>query len=90
MIDALLKQLSSRLQEAIDVPIDVEHKLTKGEMREDWVRDAIRDLLPQKYQVASGIVVNSKGEQSLQQDFLIIEKSMEAHFCNVEMLVFSQ
>ena len=80
MIDALLKQLSSRLQEAIDVPIDVEHKLTKGEMREDWVRDAIRDLLPQKYQVASGIVVNSKGEQSLQQDFLNIKKKYGGPF----------
>ena len=52
----------------------VEHRLTKGELREYAIFERfLKPYLPSRYAIGSGIVVNSRGEQSRQQDLVIYD-----------------
>lgn len=56
----------------------ISHALTMGELREHDVRAAFRPYVPTRFSVSSGIVVNSRGEQSRHQDLLIVDSSTMA------------
>ena len=49
------------------------HKGIKGLAREDLLKKYLRDLIPQKYAIASGIICDSNENQSRQQDFIIYD-----------------
>jgi len=53
----------------------MEHKLLKGELREIFVSNLIKNFLPSNFEVGSGVIVNQKGDQSSQIDVLIYDKS---------------
>ncbi|MCD4824431.1 MAG: hypothetical protein K8S55_07480 [Phycisphaerae bacterium] len=55
---------------------DIEHGSTVGEARESMLRDIFRRLLPSRYQVYSGIIVDTAGRQTPQLDAIIVEQGI--------------
>lgn len=49
----------------------IEHNGVKGSAREDLLKDYLRKLLPEKYSISSGIIIDNEQKQSKQQDFII-------------------
>lgn len=49
----------------------IEHNGVKGSAREDLLKDYLKKLLPQKYSISSGIIIDNNQTQSKQQDFII-------------------
>lgn len=49
----------------------IEHNGVKGSAREDLLKDYLKKLLPEKYSIASGIIIDNDQNQSKQQDFII-------------------
>ena len=54
----------------------VEHSGTKGSLREQYLIDFFRDVLPAKYSVGSGFICDVIGHISLQLDFIIADTSL--------------
>lgn len=63
--------LSSELVASVKRTEQLEHNLTKGELREDALRNGLRPHIPRRYELTSGIVVNTDGAQSKQQDLIV-------------------
>jgi hypothetical protein len=55
---------------------DIEHNPTKGDCREDSIRNFIEKILPPWVGVGKGIIVDRAGEQSPQMDIVIYDKNM--------------
>lgn len=49
----------------------IEHNGVKGSAREDLLKDYLKKLLPEKYSISSGIIIDNNQKQSKQQDFII-------------------
>lgn len=68
---ALIKGLIERTQSIKDL----EHKTLKGELREIFVSNLIKNFLPSNFEVGSGVIVNQNGDQSSQTDIIIYDRS---------------
>ncbi|MFA6054981.1 MAG: DUF6602 domain-containing protein [Thermodesulfovibrionales bacterium] len=51
----------------------LDHKLTKGELRELFVSKILRHFLSIQFDVGTGIVINHRGDQSKQMDIVIYD-----------------
>lgn len=80
-INSIAKRLQSVKE---DQTSSIEHNLMKGMMRESALKDALRDLVPQKYEFGSGIIVDAHGSQSLQQDFILYDAFSSPSFLTTE------
>ena len=70
-----MRALSGSLAASLDKTGVVGHALTKGELREEDLRAALRPHLPGRFELTSGIVVNASGAQSKQQDVIIADSA---------------
>lgn len=61
------------LVERVNALSDLDHKLTKGELRELFVSNILNSFLTSQFGIGSGIVINQKGEQSRQNDIIIYD-----------------
>lgn len=52
---------------------DLEHKLTKGQIRELFLQGMLRHFLPEYLGVGTGIIINTQGHQSKQTDIVIYD-----------------
>jgi hypothetical protein len=52
----------------------LDHKLTKGELREFFVVEVLNQFLTDQFGVGSGIIINQAGKQSFQNDIIIFDK----------------
>lgn len=69
-----IEVIAKKLKAEFDIQTSsVEHNLLKGTMREDSLKEALRDIIPIKYEFGSGILVDAKGTQSKQQDFILYD-----------------
>ena len=69
-----LQEMAKALQsEYNSISSKIEHSGIKGTMREDKLKEYIKKLLPIKYTIASGCIVDSNENQSRQQDFIIYD-----------------
>ena len=67
-----LEDIAKKLKIDFDgVTKQIEHNGVKGSAREDLLKKYLRDLLPNKYSISSGIVIDFNQNQSKQQDFII-------------------
>lgn len=62
----------------------IEHNGVKGSAREDLLKDYLRKLLPEKYSISSGIIIDNKQSQSKQQDFIIHDAFNSPSFFKTE------
>jgi len=61
------------LVEIVEALSGLEHKPTKGELREIFVSNVLDSFLTSQFSVGSGIIVNQKGKQSKQTDIIIYD-----------------
>lgn len=66
----MAKNLMTEFQEVTE---PLEHNGVKGSLREEILTRCLEELLPQKYSVGSGIIVDADQTQSRQQDFFIYD-----------------
>ncbi len=67
-----LEDIAKKLKIDFDgVTRQIEHNGVKGSAREDLLKEYLRDLLPNKYSISSGIIIDFNQNQSKQQDFII-------------------
>jgi hypothetical protein len=64
-------ELSAALRNAVGASSPIQHNLLKGELRERRVITGLRSFIPKRYTLSSGIIVNSSGDFSKQQDLVI-------------------
>lgn len=62
------------LIEKINSLSKLNHRLTKGELRELFVSDLLKLFLTDQFDIGSGIIINQKGEQSKQTDIIVYDK----------------
>jgi hypothetical protein len=56
------------------------HKLTKGELKELFVSAILRRFLPIQFDIGTGIIVNHRGDQSRQTDVVIYDNRVMPPF----------
>lgn len=67
-----LEDIAKKLKIDFDgVTKQIEHNGVKGSAREDLLKEYLRNLLPNKYSISSGIIIDYNQTQSKQQDFII-------------------
>lgn len=69
-IDSIAKKMTTDFH---NVTNHINHMGLRGTSREDILRNYIKDLLPKKFTVGSGIIIDANGTQSKQQDFYIYD-----------------
>ena len=62
----------------------IEHQGIKGNYREELLKRYLRDLIPGKYSIGTGIIVDANQEQSKQQDFFIYDNINSPVFLKME------
>lgn len=62
----------------------IEHQGIKGNYREELLKRYLRDLIPSKYSIGTGIIVDANQEQSRQQDFFIYDNINSPVFLKME------
>lgn len=75
-----MRALSRDLSTSLERTAAVGHSLTKGELREVDLRTALRPHIPSRFELTSGVIVNSSGRQSKQQDVIITETTETPSF----------
>lgn len=67
-----LEDIAKKLKIDFDgITKQIKHNGVKGSAREDLLKDYLRKLLPDKYSISSGIIIDNNQSQSKQQDFII-------------------
>lgn len=67
-----LEDIAKKLKIDFDgITKQITHNGVKGSAREDLLKSYLRDLLPNKYSISSGIIIDHNQNQSKQQDFII-------------------
>ena len=80
-IESIARKLTADYE---SVSSHIEHMGVRGSTREDVLRNHIKSLLPQKYYVGNGIITDSNGAQSKQQDFFIYDAFNSPTFLQTE------
>ncbi|NLN81171.1 MAG: hypothetical protein GX136_01300 [Clostridiales bacterium] len=69
-----LKAVAKKLEiDYAEVTSHISHMGELGASREELLRDYIKNYLPEKFKVGRGIILDSDGHQSRQQDFIIYD-----------------
>lgn len=72
-----------RLKAEIDLLNDIiPHALTKGQNNEESLKNVIKNLIPSKYSIGSGIIIDSFGERSRQCDIIIYDNTTYPNLFN--------
>jgi hypothetical protein len=66
-----MERLSRGLRDSLETSGAIGHALTRGEVRESEVIEALRPYLPMRYDLAKGEVIDAAGQRSRQQDIII-------------------
>jgi hypothetical protein len=53
----------------------IEHMPTRGQLREKYLIDFFKDVIPQRYNLDSGIICDAKGDSSRQLDFIVSDNT---------------
>lgn len=61
------------LVKKVEASSPLEHKLTKGELRELFISNILSHFLTKQYDIGTGIIVNQHKEQSNQTDIIIYD-----------------
>jgi hypothetical protein len=73
----LIKKYSSAIIEGLDRKINasssLDHKLTKGELRELFISNILSSFLTSQFDIGTGIIINQKEEQSNQTDIILYD-----------------
>ena len=77
----VIKSASKKMQiDFEEITSQIEHRPTKGDFREDIIKEFLRQYLPENFGVCKGLVIDTEGIQSKQQDILIYDKATTPRF----------
>lgn len=62
----------------------IEHRGIKGNYREELLKRYLRELIPSKYSIGTGVIVDANQSQSRQQDFFIYDNGNSPVFLKME------
>ncbi len=65
---------------------DLDHRLTKGELRELFISTILRSFLTSQFDIGTGIIINQKGAQSNQTDIIIYDNRILPPFIREQQL----
>jgi hypothetical protein len=65
--------LAIRLTAALEASGPLGDSLTKGELREEEIIDAMRPHIPTRYDLVKGVVVTADGQESDPQDIILVD-----------------
>jgi len=82
-IESMAKKMEIDYQE---VTSHIDHMGLRGSARENILREYIKQLLPKKFAVGSGIITDANGTQSRQQDFIIYDAFNSPSFLQMDSL----
>lgn len=76
-----IKAASKKMQiDFEEITSQIEHRPTKGDFREDIIKEFLRQYLPENFGICKGLVIDAEGVQSKQQDILIYDKATTPKF----------
>lgn len=79
------------LQAQYDMTKVLGHAATAGSARESLIQNFLIDHLPEMTSVVSGVIVDSKGNRSKQQDIVLMQKAMpRLRFASGHDLIFQE
>lgn len=82
-IESMAKKMEIDYQE---VTSHIDHMGLRGSARENIIREYIKQLLPKRFAVGSGIITDAQGTQSRQQDFIIYDAFNSPSFLQMDSL----
>lgn len=83
MIDKIIKSAAKNMKFHFDeISSNIHHNGEKGSIREDIVTDFLKKYIPDKYNIGTGIIIDSDGSQSKQQDIIIYDSFTSPLFLN--------
>jgi hypothetical protein len=83
------KYSSSIIRGLIERALDLsklDHRVTKGELRELFVSNTLKAYLTKQFDVGSGIIINQKGKQSNQTDIIIYDNRVLPPFIKEQQI----
>lgn len=80
LLQDAMSELSSALRNSVGASSSIRHQLLKGEFRERRVIAGLRPFIPRRYEMSSGVVINSAGEHSGQQDVILSDSMVSPPF----------
>lgn len=83
LIDVLENKITNALQTS-DAISKIAHPVVKGTLRENFIADLLRSILPHHFGVGSGIVVDKWDRSSPQADIIIYDKRQLSPIVNSE------
>lgn len=80
-----ISTIARRLQDEFkNTSAIISHSGVKGTFREDSLKKYLREIVPNKYSIGTGIVVDANEKQSRQQDFLLYDAFSSPSFLKGE------
>ncbi len=74
------------LSEKINALSDLNHSLSKGELRELFVSGILKSFLTEQFDIGSGIIINQAGHQSNQTDIIIYDNRILPPFIKEQQI----
>ncbi len=70
-----IKEMFSNLEESIvnRMNIKIEHNLEDGKYREELIRDFLKNIIPSKYSITNGFIIDSDKNMSDEMDIIIYD-----------------
>lgn len=79
----IMQSIAKKMQVDIDeITSEIEHRVVKGTSREEIIINFLKQYLPLKYSIETGIIIDSNGYQSNQQDIIIYDNNVTPRFLN--------
>ena len=83
------KYSSSIIRGLVERSLDLsklDHRVTKGELRELFVSNTLKAFLTKQFDIGSGIIINQKGKQSNQTDIIIYDNRILPPFIKEQQI----
>lgn len=87
-LEKLFSSIAEEMASSFKTMSSVSHAPTRGGGHETIWSNWLKKYLPQRYAVASGFIIDSKGNQSLQQDLIIFDRQYSPLLLNKDEVLF--
>lgn len=86
----ILKEIFDNLENSLysDMSIKIEHNLEDGKYREYLVKKVLEKIIPSKYSITNGFIIDSDNNISQEMDVIIYDKSYVPPFLMKHILLF--
>lgn len=87
-LDTLFSSIAEEMSSSFKTMASVSHAPTRGGGHESIWCEWLRKYLPQRYSVSPGFIIDSKGNQSLQQDLIVFDRQYSPLLLNKDEVLF--